>query len=130
MLKVIMLTLLILSATACVTAPPPPSGQTRLLFEEAPPALVQAIQANPNSSEAWFQLGNAYADQDKLIKAEAAYRQALVRGPHLKAQHNLGLVHIRLGVEALRSAYQQMPADHPSRQQTRQFLDLMSKAGI
>ena len=91
--------------------------------------MAQAVKVNPNNNEAWFQVGNGFADNNQLIDAEAAYRQALMLGPHPKAQHNLGLVHIRLGIEALRSAAQQLPTEHATRIETQKFLELMSQAG-
>jgi len=120
--------LLLFGLTACVTTQPNGANDNNLL-SRASPELAQSVRANPRSSEAWFQLGNGFAENDQLIDAEAAYRQALLLGPHIKAQHNLGLVHIRLGIEALRSAAKQLPADSPARAETRQFLELMAQAG-
>lgn len=120
----------VLGLSACVTVPPngTNTGNSALL-SQASPKMAQTVQANPQSSDAWFQLGNEFAEQDQLINAEAAYRQSLMLGPNAKAQHNLGLVHIRLGIEALRSSAEQLPANDPARAETRQFLKLMSKAG-
>ena len=113
--------------SACVT--PMPELTDNVLLARTSPQLAQAVRANPSNNEVWFQLGNSFAENDQLIEAEAAYRQALMLGPHAKALHNLGLVHIRLGIEALRSSSEQLPADHPSRLETRKFLELMAEAG-
>ena len=129
---------MLLSACVATTSLPPSANSMRnrllsthaTMLARAPADLSKAVRANPNNNEAWFQLGNGLAEQDQLVDAEAAYRQALMLGPHVKALHNLGLVHIRLGIEALRSSSAQLPKDHPSREETRNFLELMSKAGF
>ena len=130
--KLLLAGLLLTGLSACATMPSgnvADAGFNAALLNQAPPELAQAIRANPRDSDAWFQLGNGFAENDQLINAESAYREALRYGPNVKAQHNLGLVHIRLGIEALRSAAEQLPADHPTRIETRQFLALMAQAG-
>lgn len=127
----LILMVMLIAVSGCVSAPPTgpaASAQTDWL-SKAPPALAQQVRANPTSSEAWFQLGNNFADNNQLVEAERAYQQALMQGTHVKAQHNLGLVHIRLGIMALRSASEQLPANHPTRLETKRFLQYMSKAG-
>jgi cytochrome c-type biogenesis protein CcmH/NrfG len=128
-LRLVALGALGVSLSACVTAPSNEAAHNNSLLSRATPEMAQAVQANPQSSDAWFQLGNSFAENDQLLEAEKAYQQALLYGPHVKAQHNLGLVHIRLGMEALRSASAQLPADSPTREQTRQFLELMREVG-
>ena len=125
-----LLGIVVFGLSSCVTVPPngTNTGNSTLL-NQASPKMAQTVRANPQNSDVWFQLGNEFAEQDQLINAEAAYRQALMLGPNVKAQHNLGLVHIRLGIEALRSSAEQLPANDPTRAETRQFLKLMSQAG-
>ena len=99
------------------------------LLAGADPELAAAVRARPDDGDAWFQLGNYYVDQDQLLEAEQAYQEALRAGPNVKAQHNLGLVQIRLGIDSLRRASEALPEDDPVRQQTRQFLQLLAEAG-
>lgn len=93
-----------------------------------PPATVAtAAFDNP---EDWFQLGNRYAEAGQLEQAEHAYRRALENGPYPKAQHNLGLVQVRLGVKALQNAREQLPAEHPAHAATREFLQLLLRSAL
>ncbi len=87
-------------------------------------------QLQPTAAEPWYQLGNLYAQRDDLEAAEHAYRQALRRADRVDALHNLGLVQMRMGIQALRVADARLPADDPVRQQTRDFLRTLSTEGL
>ncbi len=83
---------------------------------------LQLTRLQPREAGPWFELGNLYAEQGRLDAAERAYREALRRRDNARTLHNLGLVQVRLGVGALREAWERLPADDPTRQQTREFL--------
>jgi tetratricopeptide (TPR) repeat protein len=83
--------------------------------------------AKPRDAEPWFQLGNYYAARNRLAGAEFAYRQALKRENSPKTLHNLGLVQIRLGINALGEAHEQIPEDDPARRQTRELIATLLK---
>ena len=83
--------------------------------------------AKPGDAEPWFQLGNYYAAHNRLAGAEFAYRQALKRESSPKTLHNLGLVQIRLGINALGEAHEQLPEDDPVRRQTRELIATLLK---
>jgi cytochrome c-type biogenesis protein CcmH/NrfG len=87
--------------------------------------LQERTRAQPDDPDAWFRLGNYYAEQDQLEKAEQAYREALQRSNHTAALHNLGLVQIRMGVRALQDAARQLPPQDPVHAETREFLRMV-----
>jgi tetratricopeptide (TPR) repeat protein len=85
--------------------------------------------AEPGDAEPWFQLGNYYAARNRLAGAEFAYRQALKRESSPKTLHNLGLVQIRLGINALGEAHERLPEDDPARRQTQELIATLLKEG-
>lgn len=117
-----------LPTLAPTLAPADPTPSSPLL-DNADPQLAAAVKAKPDDPEPWYQLANHYARKDQLIDAELSYREALQRGQHTRAQHNLGLVYIRLGIESLRKASTGLPEDHPARIETRRFLQVLAEAG-
>jgi cytochrome c-type biogenesis protein CcmH/NrfG len=87
---------------------------------------LDSIAARASDPESWFRLGNRYAEQNQLEQAEQAYRRALQHNEdYSAARHNLGLVQIRMGVEALRVAAAQLPVEHPVHAETRRFLQVI-----
>ena len=91
------------------------------------PALIRAY---PDTLDPWFQLGNLYAESDRLEDAQQAYRQALKYGDNPKVLHNLGLVQLQQGLATLQQARQQLPADDPIHDHTRQYLQLLLEEGL
>lgn len=83
---------------------------------------LQLTRLQPQDAGPWFQLGNLYTEQGRLDMAERAYREALRRRDDARTLHNLGLVQVRLGVGALREAWERLPPNDPARQQTHEFL--------
>jgi tetratricopeptide (TPR) repeat protein len=52
-----------------------------------------ALQKNPDDAWAYYELGNALRDQDRVADAMAAYRSAVARdGGHAAAHNNLGVL--------------------------------------
>ncbi len=121
------LTILILYFLLMACSGLQPSNPPRPIRQIAEPNnpenhYLTLIQNHPQDPEPWFQLGNLYAESNRLEAAEYSYRQALKRGAHPKATHNLGLVQIRLGVAALNQARSDLPKDPSTQQQTRKLL--------
>lgn len=55
-------------------------------------------QANPNSAQAQFELGNAYTDAGQWEQAQAAYQKAIELDPNFQSAYaNLGVVYYQLG---------------------------------
>jgi superkiller protein 3 len=62
-------------------------------FAAAADALKQVVQAQPNLTRAWFNLGYAYTALHKYEEAIAAYRKAVELEPNLfEARLNLGIL--------------------------------------
>jgi tetratricopeptide (TPR) repeat protein len=62
------------------------------------PQAEQAVQADPSSKEAHFNLGTAWARAQLLIPAEAAYKQAIaLDSQYADAHTNLGAVYYQMG---------------------------------
>ena len=89
---------------------------------------LQLTRLLPRDADPWFQLGNLYAEQGRLLMAERAYREALRRHDEARTLHNLGLVQVRLGVGALREARERLPADDPVHEYTHEFLRVLLEA--
>ncbi len=61
------------------------------------------------SARGWYRLANLEARDGDLDAALLAYRRSLEIDPDLaEARHNLGMVHLRIGADALREARPQM----------------------
>lgn len=55
-------------------------------------------QANPNSAQAQFELGNAYTNAGQWEQAQAAYQKAIELNPNFQSAYaNLGVVYYQLG---------------------------------
>jgi tetratricopeptide (TPR) repeat protein len=92
---------------------------------------VSALRCpQPEGAEPWFLLGNLYAERGRLVEAERAYRQSLKYANQPKVLHNLGLVQIRLGIDALREARRQLPSDDPVYRETLEYLESLVKGGL
>jgi Flp pilus assembly protein TadD len=99
-------------------------------FSDAEYYYRALIRAYPETLEPWFQLGNLYAENGRLEDAQQAYRQALKYGDNPKVLHNLGLVRLQLGIATLQQARQQLPADDPIHDHTRQYFQLLLEEGF
>ena len=86
---------------------------------------AKSVAASADTGDYWFQLANAYAEEERLEEAENAYKKALKRGKGAKALHNLGLVQVWLGIKALREARTQLPPDDPVHLETRRYLNAL-----
>ncbi|MBE7556635.1 MAG: tetratricopeptide repeat protein [Anaerolineales bacterium] len=76
-------------ATPANVSPPVPTQVT------APEATAQA---NPNSAQAQFELGNAYTDAGQWEQAQAAFQKAIELDPNFQSAYaNLGVVYYQLG---------------------------------
>ncbi|MQM37712.1 hypothetical protein KBTX_01714 [wastewater metagenome] len=70
------------------------------------------LETAPRDPHAWYRLGNARVELDRLRAAEAAFYQALDADPAMaRARHNLGLVQLRLAWRSLVEAHSGLPAD-------------------
>jgi tetratricopeptide (TPR) repeat protein len=79
--------------------------------ERAVELYLAHLKDEPDDVQAWFRLGNAYTFSGNLNAATAAFRHVLALEPaHARARHNLGLIHIELGVDALLNARRELPA--------------------
>ena len=121
--------LLLCSLVACGPGAPTPSQDFSSLIQEARAALdagkadeavsklQRALKLDPNSAEAHFLLGNAYARKEQFPQAEEQYLQALkLDEKNTDAQSNLGVVYYRQGKlqdaeKAFRTALSQQPND-------------------
>ncbi len=73
--------------------PPPPTSKTQTVLT-APEATAQA---NPDSAEAQFKLGNAYVESGQLEQALAAYQKTIELDPDYQVAYvNLGVVYYQL----------------------------------
>ncbi len=72
----------------------------------APPQAT--AQANPDSAQAQFDLGNAYVDAGQWEQAQTAYQRAIELDPNYQAGYaNLGVVYYQLGkLDLAASQYQ------------------------
>jgi tetratricopeptide (TPR) repeat protein len=62
------------------------------------PQAEQAVQADPSSKEAHFELGTALARSQVLVPAEIAFKQAIgLDSQYVDAHTNLGVVYYQLG---------------------------------
>ena len=91
---------------------------------------LQLTRLKPGDAEAWFQLGNLYAEQGRLDSAQRAYRESLRRRDDARTLHNLGLVQVKLGIGALRESQKRLPPDDPARQETRQLLQTLLETAL
>ncbi len=67
-------------------------------LDEAKLSTHQAIELNPNFTDAHYNLGNILRDLGKLKEAEVSYRKAIkINASHTKAHYNLGIILIDLG---------------------------------
>jgi tetratricopeptide (TPR) repeat protein len=66
------------------------------------------IQADPNSAQAQFELGNSYAAAEQWDEAQAAYQKAIELDPNFQSAYaNLGVVYYQLeNLELAASQYQ------------------------
>ncbi|NJN46666.1 MAG: tetratricopeptide repeat protein [Candidatus Competibacteraceae bacterium] len=99
-------------------------------FSDAEYYYQALTRAYPETLDPWFQLGNLYAENNRLEDAQQAYRQALKYGDNPKVLHNLGLVQLQQGIATLQQARRQLPADDPIHDHTRQYLQLLLEEGL
>ena len=66
-------------------------------FDKAVAGLVKFTQANPDYSDGYYLLGNAYFNDSQFEKALDAYRRSLDISPNFpRARYNAGISYIRL----------------------------------
>lgn len=71
-------------------------------WEDAEKYYLALTRIEPQIAKYWFRLGNIYVNTSRPDHAIKAYEQAIVVAPdHGKARHNLGMVHLRLGIYQL-----------------------------
>jgi cytochrome c-type biogenesis protein CcmH/NrfG len=83
---------------------------------------IDLAVAQPRSATPWLELGDYYVANRQLAGAEFAYREALKREPAPETLHNLGVVQIRLGIEALLQAREELPPNDQATTETRRLL--------
>jgi len=72
------------------------TSDATLYYEQAVKGLIEFTKANPDYSDGWYLLGNAYFADNQRDKAIEAYRQCLVLSPKFtKARYNLGIIYTR-----------------------------------
>jgi Flp pilus assembly protein TadD len=78
-------------------------------LEEAITALEAAVEADPESYEAWSYLGGAYTQKRDYESAWYAFERAIkIQPKSAKARYNLGLAHRLAGrIEAARACFQE-----------------------
>lgn len=130
LLKGLVITVVILPLTGCGFFMFTSSSSVQALPDDVEQRYFALAKARPDDPDPWFRLGNWYVEQNQLEQAEHAYQQALQRGEHTSALHNLGLIRIRLGVKALQDAGQQLPADDPVHAETRRFLQTLLETAL
>ncbi|HXH03826.1 MAG TPA: tetratricopeptide repeat protein [Candidatus Competibacteraceae bacterium] len=91
---------------------------------------LELTRLQPQAAEPWFQLGNIYVEQNRLEEAEQAFREALHRDDRPQALHNLGLVQVRLGLQAITQARERLPADDPVHEDTRALLQTLLQSAM
>lgn len=73
-------------------------AEARRYYIKAIPGLVDFTKKNPEYSDGYYLLGNAYLGADQLDNAMKAYEKCLELSPAFaKARHNLGVIQIRKG---------------------------------
>ena len=78
--------------------------------------LRGAIEADPDVTDAWVNLGVLYRRQGQMAHAEAAYREALSTNPRAgSALSNLANLHARLGNAAAAAHYSELIRRHQRR---------------
>ena len=117
---------LVLCAALCGCATLTSRNETRdkPLFSSTESVPASAVP-DAAKGDYWFQLANAYAEEERLEEAENAYKEALKYGYGAKALHNLGLVQVWLGIKALREARPQLSPDDPAHLETRRYLNAL-----
>lgn len=92
-------------------------------YARAAQAYERLAQQSEADATVWYRLGNSRAELDQPEAAITAYRQALRLQPeHARARHNLGLVHLRLGVSELLEARRHLPEVDPAAEATVRYL--------
>ena len=87
-------------------------GEATKYYKLAVPGLETFASGNPDYSDGWYLLGNAYFADKQLDKAVEAYRQCLVLSPRFaNARFNLGVVYVKQNNKA--AAVEQYSALRP-----------------
>lgn len=77
---------------------------------------VMLTRGQPEDAETWFRLGNIYARTERPALAVRAFEAAIERDDrHARAWHNLGIVRMRLAVQAFARLAEVSAADDPLR---------------
>lgn len=76
--------------------------------------LEEITERVPSESQAWFKLGNIYAQTQRPRLAVEAYQEALLRNPDLgKAWYNMGVVQLRQAANSFVSLTRHVPETDP-----------------
>lgn len=86
---------------------------------------LRLTQLQPSAAEPWFQLGNLYADQNRLDEAANAFSEVLRREDRPQARYNLGLIQVRQGLRLIAQANHDLPAQDVDADETRQVLQAL-----
>lgn len=113
----------LLTGCASLGTGPAAEAYQRGQWQQAARGYQAYTARNPDSASAWYRLGNARAELGELEAAEQAYRRALALDPQAaQVRHNLGLVMLQQGVEALLAARRELPAADPEAEATMRYL--------
>jgi len=98
-------------------------------YTTAEPLLQSVVQKNPNSYQAWFDLGFVYNAQSRPDDSIAAYQQSVRSNPNIfESNLNLGLMLVKYdkpgAEEPLRAATRLKPTAHVEEGQARAWLAL------
>jgi superkiller protein 3 len=72
------------------------TSEAKQYYGQAVKGLIEFTKANPDYSDGWYLLGNAYFADNQRDKAIEAYLRCLVLSPKFaKARYNLGIIYTR-----------------------------------
>ncbi len=88
--------------------------QSRLI--EAAQLYQQVVEQVPTDADAWFRLGNTYAQQGSFERAIHAYESSLINDSQQpKAWFNLSTAYLLNAQSAMRQSYDRMRPNDPAR---------------
>lgn len=89
---------------------------TQSRWIEAVQLYQQVVEKVPNDADAWFRLGNTYAQQGALERAIHAYETSLINDSRQpKAWFNLSTAYLLNAQAAMRQSFDRMRANDPAR---------------
>ncbi len=95
-------------------------------------ALYKAVLRNtPNDADAWYRLGNLYANNNRPAEAAIAYERTLVAdNSHARAWHNLAIIRLRQSYAALLQAQITVNEEDPLTERIDNTLDQLSHISV